>query len=180
MIEKQMQWKMEVVDVVHRNGVTGYKMRGAPWDLEFFEAGRQPSDYSFIKVGASRFYQATDKEFARMADQSDGLFKLVYEGGLFLDTPLVDGEKFCDSMQITRDDSMYCWLVRVDEGAQLTGIRGVEAKAPLLQFRISQLTNPDSSAFDFAPGVGITRFQYVHHGSPSEVDVRLVEFHPGQ
>src|SRR5574341_2040632 len=98
--EKTMQWKMEVVDVVKRNDVIGFKMLGAPWDLEFYDDGKKPSEYSFIKVGSSRYYEGTVENYYRMMDENDLLRDLVTENDLFLDIPLVDGEKFCDAFNI--------------------------------------------------------------------------------
>ena len=45
---------------------------------------------------------------------------------------------------------------------------------------IYQGTMPDSSSFGFIPGVGISGYAYRHHGTISEVDVHLIEFHPGE
>src|SRR5574341_903366 len=177
--EKTMQWKMEGVDVVKRNDVIGFKMLGAPWDLEFYDDGKKPSEYSFIKVGSSRYYEGTVENYYRMMDENDLLRDLVTENDLFLDIPLVDGEKFCDAFSITRTDSLYCWLVGETQ-AKLSNVKGVDTTNSMTEFVISQYTGPDYSTYKFVPGIGITQFRYSHHGSPSEVDVKLIEYHSGK
>ena len=46
-------------------------------------------------------------------------------------------------------------------------LRGVALKA--------MRTNPEHEIVTFVPGVGITAYVYAHHGTVSEVNVRLVE-----
>jgi hypothetical protein len=42
--EKEIIWKMEVKKVFQRSGVIGYEMLGAPWDLAWYEEGKEPSE----------------------------------------------------------------------------------------------------------------------------------------
>jgi hypothetical protein len=73
---------------------------------------------------------------------------------------------------------MYCWNVLEKEQVELD-VRGIDVERTMTEFMIAQYTLPDHTIFSFIPGIGITRYQYVHHGTDSEVDVHLVEFHPG-
>lgn len=176
--EKKITWKMEVVRVFERNDILGFEMRGAPWDLAWYEEGKEPSEYGIVQVGSSRFYRTTVETLRRMIDEDDLLRDLVDDRNLFLDIPLVAGKKYCDAFSIARPDSMYCW--RVGERAQIEpSIKGINLSGTLTEYTISQYTLPDHSVFGFVPGVGITQYKYVHHGTISEVDVRLVEYHSG-
>ena len=177
--EETMRWKMEVVEVVERNDIIGYKMLGALWDLEFYQDGRQPSEFAFIKVGTGRIYRGTIDQYSRMKDENDPLVDLVYDGDLFMDIPLTDGEKTCEAFSIARPDGFYCWRVKASE-TQLTDVVGVDTTIPMTEFVVSQSTNPDYSEFHFVPGIGITQFKYVHHGTISEVNISLVEYHSEQ
>jgi len=38
---------------------------------------------------------------------------------------------------------------------------------------------PDHTIIDFVPGIGITGYSYIHHGTVSEVKVKLVDFRVG-
>lgn len=44
-------------------------------------------------------------------------------------------------------------------------------------YAITVRTLPDHTITEFVEGIGITRSQYVHHGSPCEVDLKLVAMH---
>jgi hypothetical protein len=57
----------------------------------------------------------------------------------------------------------------------ISGVRAVEHEEYSLEFR----TNPDDTEFSFVPGIGITKYNYHHHGTVADTELRLVEFHPG-
>jgi len=38
---------------------------------------------------------------------------------------------------------------------------------------------PGYEIIEFVPGVGITRYTFFHHGTVSETDLRLIEYHKG-
>lgn len=175
--EATLTWKMEVLDVVSRGAVTGYAIHGYPSDLVGYEEGKQPGDATIIQVG-SRFYLAGPDAFQRLRDQNDSLAGLVNDGQEFLDLPLRPGERFGDSAQITREDGMYCWVIESAAPADLSGVSGAALAQPADEYTLSYRTLPDQESIGFVPGIGITRFFYLHHGTVSEVDVKLVEYHP--
>jgi hypothetical protein len=47
------------------------------------------------------------------------------------------------------------------------------------QYQLVYRTLPDHQIIEFAPNIGITRYTYVHHGTVSETDLKLIEFHLG-
>lgn len=173
-VEEEIIWKMEVEKVFQRNDVFGYEMLGAPWDLAWYEEGKQPSEYGIIQSGGKFFRTSVDSVW-RLWDESDALIALVDENQIFLEVPLTTGMKFCDTNSITRPDMMYCWNVLEEKQVELQ-VKGVDPERTMTEFTFAQYTGPDHSILSFVPGVGITRYRYVHHGTVSEVDVRLVEF----
>ena len=180
--EKTIQWKMEVVDVVpavHDNGVVAYVMKGHPGDLAWYEEGKQPSDYLIIQSGQSRFYEARIDVLPRLSDEDDDLYGLVEEDQLFLDIPLVPRKKFCEAEFITLYNGGYCWIVGEGKRIEPGDIKGIDTFEELTEYGIWKGTRPDHVGFGFIPRVGISRFFYNHHGTISQADVRLVEFHPG-
>jgi len=176
--EKEISWKMEVTRVFQRNNIVGYEMLGAPWDLAWYEEGKERSEYGIIQTGGN-FYTTSIDTVLRLLDEDDVLRALVDENQLLLDIPLISGKKFCDTFSIARSDNMYCWLVG-DANLVTEDIQGVNPVEPLVEFPIFQGTMPDRSTFHFIPGVGISQYYYRHSGTISEVDVRLIEFYSGE
>ena len=173
-VEEEIIWNMKVEKVFQRNNVFGYEILGAPWDLAWYEEGKQPSQYGIIQSGG-KFYRTSVDSAWRLWDESDALISLVDEDQIFLEVPLITGMKFCEANSIARSDGMYCWNVIEEKQVELN-VKGFDAEQTMTEFTIMQYTGPDHSIFSFVPGVGITRYQYVHHGTISEVDIRLVEF----
>jgi hypothetical protein len=44
-------------------------------------------------------------------------------------------------------------------------------------YEVEFATNPDDREFEFVDGVGITSYQYHHHGTIAETELHLVGFH---
>jgi hypothetical protein len=72
--------------------------------------------------------------------------------------PLIEGQKICPSAETT-----YCWQVTsIDTG-----------------YSMSFFTGPDEVTYDLAPGTGVSRFRYSHHGTTNTVEAKLVSFKKG-
>jgi hypothetical protein len=179
-VEKSIQWKMEVVKMIKWDQVIGYEMLGAPWELAWYQDGLQPSRYAIIQIGTERFYRTTIETMSRLLNDQDSLDALVTADELFLDSPLTSGKKFCAETQIARPDNMYCWVVGSPAKANLKDVKGLNPGNELLAYPVTQVTLPDTSTYTFVPGVGITGYSYAHHGTISECDIHLVEFHAGE
>jgi len=70
---------------------------------------------------------------------------------------------------------MYCWVAGPPHAANLDGVKGLTA-GNRTAYEIEYRTNPDDTEFEFVPGVGITSYEYHHHGSIAETELHLVEF----
>jgi hypothetical protein len=79
-------------------------------------------------------------------------------GERWLSLPLADGQRICPDTK-----SRYCWVVSADHE----------------RFRVTFVTNPDDETFEITPGVGVSRFDYHHHGTTLDVSAKLVS-HPGR
>ena len=176
--EQQMTWKMEVVEQVERDGFVGYLMKGHPSDLAFYEDGRTPSDYAIIRRG-NNLYHAETSAFQRLKDPADDLKDLVLPADLILKLPLMLGDKFGDLEMLKRDDDFYCWVVK-EKRPFLAKITGVVPAASLEEYLVTFTSLPDGIIVYFTPGIGITRYEYTHHGTISEVDVRVIQYHSGK
>jgi hypothetical protein len=177
--EQEITWKMEVRRVFQRNTITGYEMKGAPWDLAWYEDGKEPSQYGIVQAGG-KFYRVPYETVIRLLNKDDNLLGLVDENDLFLDTPLGNGKKFCDAISMTRPDNMYCWNVGESQPFGAGTVNGIDPSQNLWEFRIVNQTMPDVSILSFVPTLGISHYYYHHNGTVSEVDVRLIEYHPGE
>jgi hypothetical protein len=178
-VEEEITWKMEVERVFQRNAIVGYEMVGAPWDLAWYESGKEQSKYGIIQAGG-QFYTVAYEAVIRLMNEEDNLFGLVDENDLLLDVPLANGKKFCDTVSMTRPDNMYCWNVGEVRPFDSSNSKGVDPSRELWEYFIFQQTMPDASMMFFVPGVGISHYSYHHNGTVSEVDVHLIEYYPGE
>ena len=72
--------------------------------------------------------------------------------------PVYDGQRICP-----KKETGYCWEVAaVDNG-----------------YTLKFSTGPDEQTFEIEPGTGVSRFHYAHHGTPDEVEAKLVSFTKG-
>jgi hypothetical protein len=178
--QETLTWRMEVIEATAREGVVaGYALRGHPSDLAWYEEGREPSVYAIVQVGVDRFYKTSIDALERIRDEGDSLGALIHEGELFLELPLFTGKRFCEAEYISRLDGWYCWVVGPMEEVTLEGVVGASSLGTVSAYSVRSFTLPDHVIVEFVPGVGITRYEYVHHGTVSEVDVRLIEYRPG-
>ncbi len=178
--EESLTWKMEVVEVIERGHVVGYVLKGHPADLIWYEKGKERGNHVIIQVGTGRYYASDQASLERLKDEEDFLLGLVHESQLILDIPLIPGKFFGEVEQLTRPDASYSWFVGQEQPVKLEGIKGVSPSREVPQYTLNFRTRPDHQIIEFVPGIGITRFVYVHHGTVSEVDVRLIEYQPGQ
>lgn len=167
-------WRMEVVDRTERNGITTAVVRGYP-------SGEPEELQVLLVVGGREFYllPAEESVLKRLKDPNDALVGLVQDDQIELSLPLVPGKRFCEASQITRPDGYYCWVVEKKTKEKLTNIRGVAGGVDRDVYQIAFRTLPDHVIVNFTPGIGITSFEYVHHGTVDEEHLKLVEFHDG-
>jgi hypothetical protein len=180
----RLDWKMEIVDSVLRGRYKEALVLGHPSDLTWYEDGREPGCYILIGVDDRRFYLNRCKPFASREKLmlSDGdLNALIDEEHLILKFPLRQGDSFGNNPGREVNDGMYAWFVQAVRKAALFDVRGVSSAVPRTEYVLTYQTNPDHQIDTYVPGIGLTAYTYSHHGTVSEVNVKLVEFHsPGQ
>jgi len=174
-----LTWKMEVVDTVSRDQLFAALIKGAPFDLSWYEPGKERGDYLIVRVGTAGYYlfggDSARSAWAKIKDESQSLADLDKGGELLIDAPLMDGKVYAgDFANLAR--GRYCWLV---EGEREFNPKRFPAAGKLVtprDFTLAFRTSPDHQILDFVPGLGIVGFQYVHHGTLSETDLGLIEF----
>lgn len=174
--EDTITWRMEIVETIESNGITAARVKGHPADLRWYEENRQPGDYLIVRKGENLYYLITEPR----VEQVLGLLKdstlmpdgWLYKSELFLDLPLSLNKAFGGCK-----DSYHWQVIEVDS-IEPGVIRGLPLVSET-RYRLALATLPDHTIVDFVPGIGITRYRYAHHGTVSEIDVKLVDFRTG-
>jgi hypothetical protein len=164
--------RMEVVDKIERDGVVAAVVRGYP-------TSGQDELQVLIVVNGLQFYllPAEESVLKRLKDSNDELVDLVQEDQIELSLPLVKGKRFCEAEQMTRPDGYYCNVVEQKWSQRFAAVLGVSTRVEYNVYKIAFRTAPDHVLLNFAPGIGITSYQYVHHGTINREEMKLVEFH---
>lgn len=174
---KKIRWKMAVIQSFHRGTISAALVKGHPSDLAWYEKDKKPGDYLLVRNG-NRFYFLHDEDARNGYRDLVNSKKLPNEEDIFFALPLKPGKHFCDPEQTENPDGSYCWSV---DGIQSVGLQNIQGVDPqkYVRYQLAFRTIPDHEFTYLVPEIGITRWIYSHHGSVSDVDVHLVEFHRG-
>jgi hypothetical protein len=177
---RTVTWRMEIVEVITRDWTTAAVLKGHPRDLMFFDPKREPRTSLLVSVNLQKYYLLEDdraqEALSRLKDPQDLLMGLLRESELFLEAPVSIGKRFCDTEMLTRTDTLYCWWVDEEREPSIKTIPGMEPGWDGPEYTMS-FRSPSSSEFiGFAPGIGITSYDFSHHGSPSNVQLKLTAF----
>lgn len=175
---ERLKWTTEIISRVDHPGVIVAIVRGLPFELSWYEDGKQPG-YSLLAWTKNRLYaismsgETEAREAARRFPHQAG--SLIKPEKLLLDLPLKAGKSFGGIGN--RQDFMYCWLVE-EEKSFRKKIKGWAPRGPATLYRITHRTIPDYKEMEFVPQLGIVGYTYRHHGTAAEADLHLVEFRP--
>ena len=100
---------------------------------------------------------------------------LVTDADLFVTALYDTGQVFGEASQLTRNDGNYFWKVTGKKAWEASSIKGLTKTGPFDRFTLDFKTVADETTIDIVPGVGIVRYRYCHHGTPAELDMKLVE-----
>ena len=113
---------------------------------------------------------------ARLADAKDPLDELLFFDTQVLAEPLHEGARWGDPVAMQRLDGVGCWVTSAARMAAVPDVAGLAKEWELQIFPIAYRTVPEWLDLQFAPTIGLLACDYVHHGSPGEVHLRLVAF----
>lgn len=178
--EKDLQWRMRVLELRRRRAQVIARIEGWLDDLAWYEPGKQPGVYALVSdsrrglhlIGppAAETFWAGLGAAARepISDEVLGTAEHLLPAALTKDSIWGEAENQA------RADSQS--ERRVEEiGTQgLDGLGGWTGARRGTYFRIAYRSNPEHSLVDFVPGLGFTSYTYVHHGSISECEMKLV------
>jgi hypothetical protein len=179
----KVEWKMEVQRLVWRGEYTGAVIRGFPEDLDWSDGHPNPTDSLLVRFRQEKFYLISKERFASsiqmLENPNQSLQGLLSDGDIFLQLPLAQGKKYCDAENMARSDGHYCWIVESSESISLNELTGGAEKGRRTSYRIRYVTNPDDLTYEFVPGVGITLYEYHHHGTVADTELQLSRFRRG-
>jgi hypothetical protein len=180
--EKEVQWRMEVREVIPRGNFVGAVVRGYLADLNGSQGDTKPADSIIVQSGENKYYLVPsydyEKVLGRLRDPHDSLADLVNENELILELPLEPLKKFCGPQGMARTDGFYCWVVNQASPAALSSVKGAPA-GDRTAYQLQFITVPDATTIEFVPDVGITSYIYRNHETGGNTEMTLVEFHPG-
>jgi hypothetical protein len=170
-----MPVRMEIMENFHKGQVSAALIKGHPADLAWNDG--KPGDYLIVR-DSDRFYfvqgDAATKAYRELVDQG----KHPSEDDIFFVLPLKAGGRACGPDGKGRTDGLYCWLVDGPKSVKLRKVRGIQSRS-VRQYELAYRTAPDHTFAYIVPEIGISRWVYSHHGTASDVDVKLIEFHRG-
>jgi len=176
-------WTMSVERTVERDGIVAAVVRGFPADLDWSAGDAMPQRSVLLETRDGKVYLNGQENAQPLLDQIDDpkypMRELASDHDLVFQLPLAAGKKFCDAEQLERTDGRYCWVVGSPHPAELAHVKGAPSGARTA-YPVEFDTNPDDCEFEFVEGVGITRYEYHHHGTTADTVLRLVEFHPAE
>jgi hypothetical protein len=173
----QLTWKSEVLDSVERGTYKVALVLGDPRDLTWYSETTKRGCYLLMAVDDREFYLRRPASGCVLPQR--GFSDLARGVDLFLRLPARVGDVFGADPETKRrfPDGRYAWCVDDRGPVSLAGIKGVPQERPFTAYTLMFRTNPDHQIATYVPGIGLTSYVYSHHGTVSEVDMRLVEFH---
>jgi hypothetical protein len=126
--------------------------------------------FTVIVRDGARYYELATSSPSPLDDElatEAKVAKAVEDAAIFLEVPLRGRATIgCEESE---HPPMCCWTVASQPPREIAG----KVRQP---YRLVYRSNPTLETVEMAEGVGITRWQSVHHGSPCEIDLRLVSF----
>jgi hypothetical protein len=174
-----VRWRSEVVDAFDDGDVAAALLQGGVWDLVGWSPEVRAGSYVLLRVGTRYYLVYRDPKATFSAVKASGRRALPsnLEQDPWFDAPLKPGRLYRPRDVAPRDDTMYGWWISrvVPVNLRLAGVKDTTRSAYVLRY----VTLPDEETLTLVPGVGVTAFAYVHHGTIAEADVHLVAYHRG-
>ena len=180
--EAKVNWRMEIVRVLRRDDAQAAIVKGFPGDLNWSNGSAAPSESMVVRTNDGKVYLIEEGRAAaaeqKFSDTHAALKDFLKDDDLWFALPLAVGKKFCGEDGANRDDEMYCLVVEAPDQESFNGIKGLPAKLPAA-YSLVYRTNPDDTETELVPGIGIVRYEYHHHGTVADTELKLIEFHAG-
>jgi hypothetical protein len=153
-------WQTKVVTVRRNSVTTVVVLRGFPTDLCWYEPDRTPT-LTVLTIRPEGLYLNTpDPQPSDANALADATLLHAPVGERVLGPDPHVGDCLGGT---PRPDRLYCW--HVERQIQVRGRTG---------WAVAYRTNPDHQVIEFVPGLGVSAFEFVHHGTVASAHARLV------
>jgi hypothetical protein len=175
---RTVSWRMEITEVIKREWwITAAVLKGHPRDLTTFEPDTPPGDYLLVKAHLQKHYLLQgDRALAaarRLRDSTDSLVDLVRDSEIILESPLFVGQRFCDAAMLTRLDVQNCWYIDTERNPSLESVPGLPPAWDGPEYELTYRSAAATEVIGFAPGIGITSYDYARASDRSYVQLKL-------
>ena len=177
--ERKIRWRMTVERVLHREGATAVVVKGFPDDVDWSD--NPPAKESmFVLTDDGGFYRISSEDGTlerKFTDPSVTIQGFLKDEDLWFQWPPARGAQPGGGNCPDRSDDMYCWILfDVPRKISLHGVKGAPSGWET-GYTLMYRTNPDHTEVDIVSGVGVTGFEYHHHGTVADIELGLVEVH---
>ena len=175
---QQISWKMSVNQVIRKKDLVAAVVMGFPADLDF-SAGAVPQPWLILQDDKHHLFHVNlgpNYDLTKFDGPDPSFAPFMDADALLFQWPLRKGAKFCNDEDKGREDNMYCWVVSQETTKPEISIKGAPA-GTLQVFELQYRCLPDDTTMELVPGLGLLSYQYHHHGTVADTELRLVEFH---
>ncbi|MGZ4822238.1 MAG: hypothetical protein ACXVZM_11590 [Terriglobales bacterium] len=178
--EQDIHWTMTVTDSFESPQLSAALLRGGPWVLAFYQPHVRAAQYLVVRL-ATTYYLVKDgaaDTFSEIIAGSARDMQNRLSDDLWFRLPLHENDTFC-SPDTEPGSSMNCWATESVATNQTLKIGKVTVQG-VDSYQLLFRSNPDHEMVTLVPGIGITAWEYMHHGTTSQANVRLIEFRSGK
>lgn len=177
--EEKIRWRMTIERVLHRDGATAVVVKRFPDDADW--SSNPPAKESMFVLtddgGLYRIYSEQGTPDQKFTDTRIATQEFLKDADLLFQWPPTVGAQPGGGTCPDRTDDMYCWVL--EEPVQKVSVRGIKGvpSGSRTSYSLMYRTLPDHTEIDFISGIGVTGYEYHHHGTVADVELRLVEVH---
>jgi hypothetical protein len=164
---------MEVVETFEHGALFAAVLRGHPDDLPFTDGAGARGAWVVVRVKGKLYYLVKATADVLEAARTGVHLQDVLDGSsLFLRRTLAPGKTLMD-----QDGEPTGWVV---DSAGRTEVHVPGAPVGKRRsYRLVQQFLADHTVVTYVADIGLTHYEYSHHGSLSDVELDLVEVHVG-
>lgn len=192
---ENINWTMEVVEHIERDGVRGSVVTGYPYDLVWYEEGRAPGRSVVIEKDDGIYHLlrgddaeafinppevALSEDAPAEGDDAEGEAPPDAEAEPEFDPadvviawPLSVGQQHCAGDDAD-PEGLDCWTVIDSRPTNLPGVGGVQAEDETRRYVVSYRTQDQHMVSSFVPGVGFTSFSLGQTARASAIELKLI------
>ena len=176
----EVRWTSTVTDAFDHGDVAGALLQGGVEDLFSWSGAPRPGSYEVLRVG-TRYFELSDVSkttFAALKAAGRKALPADLDQHVWFDAPLTRGRVLRPRDMGPRDDTNYGWWIESVGPARLDvpALRDPARQA----FRLTYDTLASELHETVVPGIGVTAFTYVHHGTLAEAYAHLIAYRRGR